>query len=469
MQAVATLGGRWDDGVINSAQFRGQALNSTIHLSMTGTDAVMFCSGGAATPFHVSVDGGAETNPTISGGQITLFSGLSDAAHTVMIRCGDAYSGGNARLTRPNCFDVTGSAPAISAFPNHGPKEFTTSTTLGQRTTGEVTASGYTSPNGAQNRQAEGIVRRGKAERIYVWVSVNFSATDELTLLIDGVHDTTTTVSPTNADCRWVLLKTGLDVSTEHEYTIISADGSSTPADMDAIMFGGTGAQLSSTAVTPKKRIAFWGDSITEGFDGITGKIFRTRGWAGQTCEILNCLPHNRGVSGNTIAQVDARIASELASLASIPGEPDLVVLNPGRNSWSTVSGTNATNKTNYRAMVDKAVAGTTDCPIVCLATWGTTGGGADLVGRLQMNQLISEVVTEVANARVFFQETDSAPTTVGTHFTLTENATAAAWLAPKLAPYIATGGSNYTTPVQGPYFSPGFSPLNPIISIAGG
>lgn len=25
-----------------------------------------------------------------------------------------------------------------------------------------------------------------------------------------------------------------------------------------------------------------------------------------------------------------------------------------------------------------------------------------------------------------------------------------------------ATGGSNYTTPVQGPYFSPGFSPANP-------
>jgi hypothetical protein len=31
------------------------------------------------------------------------------------------------------------------------------------------------------------------------------------------------------------------------------------------------------------------------------------------------------------------------------------------------------------------------------------------------------------------------------------------------------TGGNSFSSPLQGPFFSPAFSPLNPIISIAGG
>lgn len=449
---------RVNDGVANSGRFSGNSTSATCHLVITGTKAVLNVGAQASQPYNISVDGGAYSTPTILGpttlaGQITLFTGLSDAAHTVDIRTAGGYSGGNAWFQRPNALEVAGASPTISADPNYGPSERVSDTTLGDQNLG-TTTTGYSSPSGGYDRGGESYSRRGKAERIYAWAGPTL-ATGGIVLLIDGVYQSITSL-PTSGAHGWQLLASGLDSSAEHEYTIaFSKIGPSSDGFIDAVMFGGSGAELSATAVAAKPRIAVWGDSITH--HAGCGTYGMGNGWLARLQRALDIRVHNRGVSGNTVTNVNARLASELAAIVAV-SEPDIIIHNIGFNDAS-----GATFKTNYRTMVDTTLAGTTTAKIICLPPWAFSDAAA-------MSINIQEVVTEVASDRVFFMSSATMPPrTTGSgnscdnvHPTDSGAQAWADWMVPLLEPYLATGGSNYTTPVQGPYFSPGFSPANP-------
>lgn len=113
------IGGRWQH---NATQLISQGANGDIRFSWTGTELKMNHAAGGTAAFEASVDGGSfalvTTTSTASKTLVTIATGLSEATHTVVIRLNTGYTNGGLKFWLADGIEVTGAAPAISAYPD---------------------------------------------------------------------------------------------------------------------------------------------------------------------------------------------------------------------------------------------------------------------------------------------------------------------------------------------------------------
>ncbi len=239
-------------------------------------------------------------------------------------------------------------------------------------------------------------------------------------------------------------------------------------------------ASVSAPTIQPFKAI-FYGDSHSEGV-GITGNSGRaTRDSRQAFPQIISdaisaeCSTVGFGGIGYNVASVASVPAAKnswseyfsgatrLTAGAYTEGEPTYIFLHLGHNDTpGTVQSSVEETITELRAAAPDAII------FVCLPP-NLNCESAITAAELAVGDANTHLIDHNENVLA----TPAYLSADGTHLTVAGSEHYADLILALIDPFLldppATGGSNYTTPVQGPYFSPGFSPLNPIISIAGG
>jgi lysophospholipase L1-like esterase len=232
--------------------------NSEMRVIITGTEAKLRIFADGST-HSWTVDGGS-TQTDSTGGDvnafITLFTGLSDAAHTVIIHPGH-YIGYS-----PICLEVTGSSPAIAAPSGY------TNNVLGCASAGFVSdgvtvadnSEGYYNVLGTGTlSNSGGVPCRFKATTTAIRLWCRCDTTDKIGLVVDGDLDGMQVATISNTVFGYGVEFTGLDGGAEHEYRVLLG-GHSVLAN---VMFeNGT---FNTTPLTHLPIDYWYGDSITLG------------------------------------------------------------------------------------------------------------------------------------------------------------------------------------------------------------
>lgn len=419
---------------------------------ITGTEAKLACGGGGANPYLVSVDGGAETAPAISGAYITLFTGLTDAPHLVRIRCNTGYSPSfNWTATDPaaELLSVTGAAPAVGAGADLGPAWHITDPAAPLLHAASLDGGALganirpTHPPAASVTGAGGLIRArmlvfraaASAAWLYttatdVWVSVDGGAPVKQALVgVGGL-----------ALRHWKKFATPLDASAQHTYAVVEAGFGGAPTQ--GLMIGGAGAAFGT--VPDRVRVDQWGDSISEGAAGDSGGVTDAYLAAIANGHIAASL----GIGGLTTAALLAALPAAAARRAV----KQHAVLAIGRNDPAG----GAQFRADYLGCIDALLAaGYTK--VVCRGITPLDGGTADFAATAD----IQAVVAAKADARVEFMPVstwqpiatvlgEGGDTTgyAGTHPTAQGYAQSAVFYAPALKAIIDPAAPAAAAPV---------------------
>lgn len=404
----ATQGGRPGRGFIGR--------QSEVVFKVTGTDATLegyLPSGANLQPVAISVDGGAFTlvpaMTLATWTTITLFAGLSDTAHTVIVRDQGASVGLAFYVDRNSVVTVTGGAPAISVPTGYGNQY-------------KVRAAGVDSflvPEGG----LANTTNQGNNCKTTTWTdtSYHFKATiatlsiwchkggQRFALWIDGVKQTTQTI-PTGSTWGRVELYTGLDDTAEHDYVLQYGNGGAIVHDL--MTTGGTGINTTTLAVRP--HIAGYGDSRTASLSSVEANS--TVGWLFRLGMLLGCAVYNRGIGSTALRNYGAGGSgcttntgeTRETDITNLAPEPTHVfefygVIDALGTCASGVPPTTADYKTSRRSMIDTLLAGvTSSCHIYTIPI--QTGSGnptADSTTIPAFNVAAGEVVSEVGAANL--------------------------------------------------------------------
>lgn len=328
----------WFDTALDAAKRSWQGQNSTWIGYITGTDARLSCgTTGLTLPYYVSVDGGAESNPTLSGGWVQLFSGLSDTAHLVSIRCSATYAPRwNWTFTSGTFIEVTGAAPAIGQgsdlgtswvvndplFP--GLSSINISTTANAATITPAVNYLY-----FYTYYAQGGAIKFVAKCTDIWTYGGFN---EFYLGIDGGDLTLVTVGSVTAYGVWKKIATGLDDTQNHTYMIVPSKNAATIQANFGVMIGGPSATFGT--LPPQKVLFQVGDSITAGNNAATvgsGAIDTYK-----YCQSLGYMPMAGGRGGITTEGAVTDWATLITPTMALT--PDYVVITLGRNGAAGAS-----------------------------------------------------------------------------------------------------------------------------------
>lgn len=246
--------------------------NSALDFTVTGTDAAILLAVSATGTnyLQVQIDGGSFTNLTMPGStntytSTTLFTGLSDAAHTVRIKHVTGTTT-NVYIQVVAGLSVTGAAPALAA---------PSSSLFGnvyRADWGELL--NYAVPEGVVTSSTSGGYARyalmgpdsqirfsGNPTSIQVFASNNGS---EWRVTQDGVAIGSKTTLANDSTYSWSTLATGL--SGTHDYTITNVTSiSRTVAYIVQVNLIGGDLDKSAPVLARRPAIAFVGDSITAG------------------------------------------------------------------------------------------------------------------------------------------------------------------------------------------------------------
>jgi hypothetical protein len=320
------------DLLTDAGQRHWQDTRATWTGYMTGTSATMTCSAGGSNPYWVSIDGGAETNPTISGGTITLFTGLSDAPHLVRIRADGAYSPTfNSTPTSGTLFTVTGSAAAIGQGSDLGTAHIVTNpgaplqSSLGTYPTfgGNITPT-YPLVLDPEDYQGGQVVFSAKCSCIWV-----YGGDSTYSYIIGTGQPVQVTVGLSDGLHHWRKIVSGLDPLNFHTYRIMAAQVSGSESFL-GVMIGDSTAVFDTAPNL--QRIDQFGDSITSAgvLTGVTndevgiyraaavdGFIGAAIGKSGQTSSGLHTdLTTSSGPNGASIIASRPGVAGAWALLA---------------------------------------------------------------------------------------------------------------------------------------------------------
>ena len=242
--------------------------NSQFAFTATGTDCTLdYIELASASGLEISIDGGAFAAATLTVGSgswstLAVFSGLSDAAHTVVIR---TASGSICRFDYTNGFAVTGAAPAVALSSGYGPvTQISTAVAAGHVKIGSRHASstnqGHTS-YGSSSDTCLSCRFVATADTIKLFAYQNGT---KVRLTVDGVDAASAVTLPNDSKWGWTTVGTGLDSAGAHTYQITAGN---TSVIMFAVMtIGGTGVSTSTLAALPLW--TYYGDSITDGTIG---------------------------------------------------------------------------------------------------------------------------------------------------------------------------------------------------------
>jgi lysophospholipase L1-like esterase len=376
------------------------ATNNTVGLwvgQITGSSAYMTMSrvGGSAAAgmIEISVDGGAFAAGVISAGsEFILFTGLLDAVHTVVFRPQAAYGTGVALATTGNLLRVVGTAPALFTCGNwQNPGDasnnaITTNALITQQQnlagtpTNVVPAKLPDMPNA--NSVIGGNTPILAVRGAYTTLAIATQARYCFVSVDNG--------TPTRYDLGLVggAVKFLTGLSGTHTYTVWAGKNS---IQNTQISVGGVVTGL----VTPSiYRLDQYGDSITYGAQSTTTgdpEYFAV-------AVALGRVAGNFGISGNTTAQLAARLPSILAE--KVIGANDVAVIAIGRNDGAP----DATWQSNYSSIITNLLnAGYVK--VLCRAVLPTPTGSQT---QPTINTAIQAQVTSAANPKVVFVDTST-------------------------------------------------------------
>lgn len=365
----------------------------------------------------VSVDGGAFANASHVGSTYTLFTGLSNTAHRVVIVYGGAFGNAPFILASGNVMAVTGAPPQVS----------TASVWLSPLNSEgyNVITAGYGIANQA-NYVPTPVAGRGPGS-MQTRPTYRFLSSSGYLELIHGGKYAFVSIdggAPTRYDLGGTVNTFGirqLRIATSGTHTYnVWFDTTYLPATQQCAAFVGLDA---APAAITSGRMEQWGDSITAGQSASnTGEIdiygaAAACGYAGEAY----------GASGQTIGALATAISAQLAAKLSTPAD-DVCVIATGRNnsSWNATAITDYTNIINACLPYFKK--------ILCR---GVLPEGSPNVA---VNPGISALVTALANPKVVYINPDAwtgIATSDGVHPTDAGYATIRGYAAPAYAPHV--------------------------------
>lgn len=367
-QAGIIYGGRWTvqaTGTFpNGARTYLTAVGSQIDFTATGTDIVLphtyIATGITVTAV---VDGGAPQTltPNNADGSYTLLTGGTDTAHTVTL-----HTPGSAGwyVSTVNAVQVSGAAPAISVTPalaGTAYKVLDTTFAANSRVEGGYVPQSY----GASPSllialwQDAKITFKAKCTTITIWT---YQVGQLFNFVVDGVAGTPVTL-PSNSTYGWVTLAAGLDATTVHEYDIVSTTlWTGASSYIDAVILGG-GTGLVTNSYVARPTVAFYGDSITDGY--ILSPAF-TSAWAYVAAQALQRQNYNRGINASPVYGSGTAGEARTTDITGISPAPTDVVILYGTNDIAG-SVTQSQFTTAFTAMLTSLRSGLPSANLWCL------------------------------------------------------------------------------------------------------
>lgn len=383
--------------------------------------------GSSPNAMLITVDGAPVLTPNFpsptSDSTQTIFKGKTDIPHYLEIRCNTGgYSGTSGPFTSGTVFTVTGSNPSIS-YGTWGTAWMLTDASFpGIISSAAIARSGApagvnvtpanneitnTNDGGtpANYMRGEGLKIKAQCSEIWLFTGASYcvysidGAASVKVYLDDGVLST-----HQNATSRsWKRIVVGLDNSTTHDYYIFPslAVGQSSQMSTLYVMLDSAGT---FSAVATTKRVAEFGDSITENLSAATGQAIGTHYIYG-TAANLGALGVTRGKGGITVSTLDTDMSSILTAMGFVP---DIAVMAIGRNDGATAS---AAFKASFTSCLNKILANGTN-KIICR---GVSLGGLVAGSPPARDQDISDAVAAIQASLVGAQAVSYVPTTAWT------------------------------------------------------
>lgn len=337
--------GWWDE--ITAPTERRFTSNAVFAGRMFGTTAVMKAGGTATFPFLVFVDG-IDSTPTVSGGAITLFSGLTDAWHdvSVVVYPGSWDPGEN--------FFPVGEAISLSITSDSTPDVQFLDFDLSSDPTfiGTNTYSSFLRPENnlslsfkeitTYDDETGSLVVRTNADTVYLYTddeAVYYSVDGGAPVLVTFPESNFVNF---NYVRRSVLLSDSFDTSSNHEYRIWSSVDP-TYGIQGVVAFS---SGVKQTLQKPQSRdiLMQLGDSITFGTSANSGEV-DTWFYAINS----NVDMYQAGFPAENTADVTARIADLVSALGRTP---NWVLVALGMNDRGSVTFT-----TDYTNCIDTLLA----------------------------------------------------------------------------------------------------------------
>lgn len=319
-----------------------------LHFVATGTQ-LRLQTYASNTSLSVTVDG--VTNTIVANGNwtwTTLFTGLTDAPHTVAVKAADSYLA----MRIAASIEVTGAAPALAR-----PEAYQAAYKLNPVAPGFILEPDW-KPTATENygftqsASVDSEIRfRANPTQIDAFMRANYNC--KYLLYRDGVKVGDPVAGPN--DQQWVTIAAGLD-GQAHDYAIAIVDVVNAPGMLDMInLIGGDLVGLYPSRRASKVVI---GDSIVCGGNSSSNP--------GQTTEIvfgrllatdLNIAVGTWGASGAKVIDAGGTgLAGRAAQYAGLPAKPDEVVILMGVNDQHYASDL-PTFKATYRAALDTLIA----------------------------------------------------------------------------------------------------------------
>jgi lysophospholipase L1-like esterase len=392
-------------------------------LVATGTALTVSCYGNGDT-LDITIDGGAPTALTPAAGwhSETLFTGLSDTAHTVRVKTrgtAGTYWDETGFLT------LTGAAPALSL-----PSGFGSNAVLKSGATTYIVTDGsgeiITSEGNDLCLRGAGNVGGGGGHG-----QLRFKATtsglnfwcyrggDIFRVIVDD-DATMGTSFTTSSDNTWGWQSvTGLDGGAEHQYQIaLCHQGGAGNTYLASVNL--KDGSFNTTTLVARTLWGFYGDSITQDLTTTDyGQDFPE-----QFCVTRKVGWYVAGLNGSAVQNsISGASAGETrtADLTGLSTKPTRVIVLYGHNDANSAGYVASSFKTSYKAMLNALVAGLpAGTKIYCLGILNTTASNA-AANRTSANTQISAGVTEIGNPNVTYVSTDgwitpATDTTDGTH-----------------------------------------------------
>jgi lysophospholipase L1-like esterase len=351
----------WADGH-TARKFSGY--NTQMHFIAYGSDLSLLCCCFEPTLVQVSVDNGAwSAIPCIGAwGETSIFSGLTDQAHTVLLR---HVSGAcNFYLDLPSGVILNGANPKLEAPAGYGAQIRLSETDAPVRLEGgweSLSAAGYSDPPLKICGWSDGCVRFiAKCSSVAVWCYQNGIA---FKTQMDGADMEGLRVTPEISEYGWFVLLEGLNPLEEKEYSFSVASLPGGYAYLYALMaIGGDGVSAAPPPMRPV--IVFLGDSITQALIGVQPNS--SDGFAHRLGIARGVAVCNRGLNGSTVRQFPSgppqitAMAGEsetrLTELVAIHPVPFQIVILYGTNDLGQVGGAESLEEfaASYRNMLGR-------------------------------------------------------------------------------------------------------------------
>jgi hypothetical protein len=398
----------WSDTAYIAGRRYWHANNTNWRGYIQGTAATL-ASPTTGTPIVVSVDGGTETTPTVSGGLIVLFSGLADVPHLVYLRGGLSYGGVAYTLTTGTLFSVTGSAPHVWPDATWGQIATTNDTAFPIQSTiykqyialPRATVSTIAGTLGIRFRQsypstwAESAALRFRCHCTDIWV---LSGIADYWYSIDGGTITqAAAVGSANATApTWRHVLTGLDGAAAHNYLLIpsirSIDSGNSISPV-AVAIGPATATFETLA--SQKTVIILGDSIAEGKYDPSVPSGSTMVY--RVANTLGLMPTTWAYAGSTAQSLLASLNTGTTLWNVLNAVPDYAIVNIGRSDL--VSGNASLDATGVLTVAASPTP------------TGTIGVGGTYVGG-SINATVTALISGTGGAGTY--QTNQTGSTIG-------------------------------------------------------